>query len=634
MELLYVWIEDYKNIKKQGFNFSPKHWFDFEYEQDEASKVTGGTLNHKDRNPNYPKKFFGENISNVTAIVGKNGSGKSSLMEFIFNWHYPSSIDKGFISPSPRLMKPFYNPSSIFIFQEKASNSFKIITTFLKDAIKTKFEIILSFNDIQKTENTDRINLLFNNGKFFPIYYSSIFSEEQVISESENPYLLRNRKTSISEGTIEEKQEKFNLSTTNALLYDNSFGKPHNQTTVNTIYNIYLKDQLYSAKFIADNPNAQSLNLPPYTLLETDEEFAFLLNSNDLSRLPPQWSKILEDRTQKWQETSELIKLQIINQLLTQYEFQIFNTNHLKQVENVDEVLNEILYFLSTNTVKPNSKSYLELPILIEQIKKLCKTVLIDWSNFKCFDLLIENEVKRLSSFIEEYKGLLTQFRIIQLHLSFNRLAPFSGLSSGEQFLLKMYGRLWRALDSFKLVDLSNKTLLIMLDEVDLTLHPEWQKSLLERLRFTLNTFFKNYNIQLVLASHSPFLVSDLPKENIIFLNKDKDGMCEVKPPEDMTHTFGANIHSLYRNSFFLENGLMGEFAKGKIDEVIKDLNQSDKKPLEKRHSEIKYIIEQIGEPLIKDKLLQKYKARFEPIEDQINELRLKIEKLEASRKN
>ncbi len=27
MELVYLWVEDYKNIQKQGFNFSPR----FEY---------------------------------------------------------------------------------------------------------------------------------------------------------------------------------------------------------------------------------------------------------------------------------------------------------------------------------------------------------------------------------------------------------------------------------------------------------------------------------------------------------------------------------------------------------------------------------------------------------------------------
>ena len=32
MELVYLWVEEYKNIKNQGFNFSPR--FEFHYDKD------------------------------------------------------------------------------------------------------------------------------------------------------------------------------------------------------------------------------------------------------------------------------------------------------------------------------------------------------------------------------------------------------------------------------------------------------------------------------------------------------------------------------------------------------------------------------------------------------------------------
>ena len=72
MELVYLWVEDYKNIKRQGFNFSPRFACEFE----------DGTLDITDKEEtgeSYLKDFFGENI-NVTAIVGENGSGKSSIL--------------------------------------------------------------------------------------------------------------------------------------------------------------------------------------------------------------------------------------------------------------------------------------------------------------------------------------------------------------------------------------------------------------------------------------------------------------------------------------------------------------------------------------------------------------------------
>jgi hypothetical protein len=47
MELLYIWIEDYKNIHHQGFNFSPKHRFKFtpEFKENKVeNEIIGGEL--------------------------------------------------------------------------------------------------------------------------------------------------------------------------------------------------------------------------------------------------------------------------------------------------------------------------------------------------------------------------------------------------------------------------------------------------------------------------------------------------------------------------------------------------------------------------------------------------------------
>jgi hypothetical protein len=75
MELVYLWVEDYKNIKKQGFNFSPR----FECKYDENSNE----LTIEDKSKDYVS-IFPDNI-NVTAIVGENGSGKSSVLVGITN---------------------------------------------------------------------------------------------------------------------------------------------------------------------------------------------------------------------------------------------------------------------------------------------------------------------------------------------------------------------------------------------------------------------------------------------------------------------------------------------------------------------------------------------------------------------
>ena len=78
MELVYLWVEEYKNIYRQGFNFSPR--FECEYKDGNLTICDKKKKECKDNE--YLENFFGKNI-NVTAIVGKNGTGKSNVLEVI-----------------------------------------------------------------------------------------------------------------------------------------------------------------------------------------------------------------------------------------------------------------------------------------------------------------------------------------------------------------------------------------------------------------------------------------------------------------------------------------------------------------------------------------------------------------------
>ncbi|MBE8232443.1 MAG: AAA family ATPase, partial [Endozoicomonadaceae bacterium] len=79
MEFVYLWVDNYKNIKNQGFNFSPSLYCEYDREKKEL------VINDGDKG--YTPDFFGENI-NITAIVGKNGSGKSSIFEILSLLYY------------------------------------------------------------------------------------------------------------------------------------------------------------------------------------------------------------------------------------------------------------------------------------------------------------------------------------------------------------------------------------------------------------------------------------------------------------------------------------------------------------------------------------------------------------------
>jgi len=165
------------------------------------------------------------------------------------------------------------------------------------------------------------------------------------------------------------------------------------------------------------------------------------------------------------------------------------------------------------------------------------------------------------------------------------------------------------------------ETIYLFLDEVELGLHPQWQKEYLNNLLFSLEQI-NNKKIHLIFATHSPFILSDLPKENVIFLDtfdkketktkylkldtKDlENGNCINVSKHIDINPFGANIHTLLSDGFFMEGGLMGEFAKGKINEIIEFYNKiKDENPTSKEYNDVKkefhFIHKQIGEEYLK----------------------------------
>lgn len=73
MEIVYIWIKNYKDIIiEEGFNFGAENSYRYE-----------NNILYMEKNQNYYKNFFGKSIINITGIIGKNGAGKSTILNFI-----------------------------------------------------------------------------------------------------------------------------------------------------------------------------------------------------------------------------------------------------------------------------------------------------------------------------------------------------------------------------------------------------------------------------------------------------------------------------------------------------------------------------------------------------------------------
>lgn len=439
MELVYLWVEDYKNIQKQGFNFSPR--FRCEYDEDTKELTI-------DENKDYVS-IFPDNI-NITAIVGENGSGKSSLFEV--------------------LSKILTFNSGLEVF-----NYFYILNNGSKNICYTNNINIL---------NTDITNHDMALKKYFDVSYLNI-------SHLERDGIIKNDSPSPED----------------PIKYYGIYRKND--------FDLYKENNFYST--------FSGFKLSQFNFFQT---FAI-------------GNLLVEDKYKK-------------------LFFEIFKIKQPCSIKiNYDEKkLNEII----TSNL-PNGD-----PSILEFLKNIDNNLIIESDNYKTFFELVSS-----------VPNLETNFR-----LTFQtKDGKDIKLSSGEKTILFYLERINFMLSQFK-----SKSNIVLFDEIELYLHPNWQKKILKIiLDFIQENKLKN-NLHIILASHSPFILSDIPKQNVIFLEKDEEtGNCINSTNNVDLNPFGANIHTLLSHGFFMKDGLMGEFAKDKIQSIIKYHEELSKKELTKNEN-------------------------------------------------
>lgn len=149
----------------------------------------------------------------------------------------------------------------------------------------------------------------------------------------------------------------------------------------------------------------------------------------------------------------------------------------------------------------------------------------------------------------------------------------------------------------------------LIFDEAELYYHPEYQrqyvKRLLERLALCHINRTNIRSINIIIITHSPFILSDLPDTNILFLHKGDEEEEEV--PQK---TLGANIYDLLKSGFFLDYAI-GDLVQQKLQDImIVYYEEDEKKQREvflKRKDEFRFTIEHLGEEYLQRNFLQIY---------------------------
>lgn len=166
----------------------------------------------------------------------------------------------------------------------------------------------------------------------------------------------------------------------------------------------------------------------------------------------------------------------------------------------------------------------------------------------------------------------------------------------------------------------------LIFDEVELYFHPEYQRKYLANLLKTLSQCHisskKIKSINIIIVTHSPFILSDVPLSHTLYL---ENGAAKERDDE----TFSANIHNLLVNQFFIEQP-MGEVAVNVINEIV-----MAKKVSRENYDYYMFIANKVGDPYISNRLkniieskskdIARLKKEQERLERRLEEIKLQL---------
>lgn len=598
-EYLYLWIDHYFRlddyalhgedflIDNQGISLSSKYNISHIYNKKKS------TISFKiNKNENLPKNFFSARISDIKAVVGRNGSGKTLCLKHLLYRIIAREfeVDKqiAYILIYSLNGKIYYHKS------EALDNIYKI--GFEEEVLQDQSENLYSSENV--------------------FFYTAAFDDTEPLEVFHgNHNISTNALLSSDNETLNNISLKYKTKTN----YHNS------HVTMEIIRKIFFISKFYEVfskkSLLRFRPPNAVIIAPSY--VDIDNAIIEITENND-------------KEIKKWKDLKEKI-----DNFADWFRFAALLNQIRADFSNGDTSRNSFKNFLTPKKIIQNGiaktlEIYSKTPLLLRGKK-------IYIAKRDCFFLEVESalsQLKEMASFqkrirkrhpyynkdsfffdlnVKKHREILKKF--IESYVEIDRLTPFVFMnwrpqSSGERIFIEFFSRFYYNLLIQEKNDNQNQTenyikskkpsdIYLIIDEADLYLHPEWQRNWLSEFTEIISTIIEKiyiYNkpkIQIFISTHSPFIITDFPKENLTLLEPNK----KTKKLKIINHhsliPFGANIYDLLSNGFFLENSI-GVFSEEKIKTLIQYKYKSPKKRNPIQEETMDYIENSIGDSVIK----------------------------------
>ena len=585
MELLYIWVnhsED-EQIIQEGFNFSPEYNFLIEISENTFLIKNDTEWNGK------PSVFKSHTISNVTAIVGKNGSGKTSLLDYIFHADAIKFTPRG-TTEYARL--DVYEQSiyeCVLIYEVNGAPKiyhnlidYTVISTDEYQIVDMNTDV---YNDVMEDPNgyANMFKIYLSNSNYTRERFSSRMSLNQTKMVSLIPETILSLCRMYYEKVVDmEALSGLPVSLKRQWLESVIAYKKTDdfQAVCDLLYFYQLHENGREESYLSKVNSSVIISVidPGKLILSTHREF----HNYDRGReVPVEYRRLYQLMTRlrdiNWSRGfMDNLIINVLNLYLViewvlyhdlGFPFDVITAEAVNcWIETHSEEMSEDEYFSRAiseiNTLKEiltnadDVQNYVSEGDLAYRREKVIHRESLE--TYLQFLSLIDHLFHQQKSFILRYLTISSP-----------------EMSSGERAFQNFFSWI-NLLPKFNMIDsaIVNEIpnhIMLLIDEIDLYMHPEWQQKYMKAMLEELENQFSDRSLQVVFATHSPLCLSDIPKENCIYLYR--TDRLHVKSRKDMKQTFGRDIYTLLADAFYLDDITMGSFARDYIQELFAEID-------------------------------------------------------------